>query len=127
METKKQLIGRRGENEACSYLEGQGHRILRRNWRAGHLEVDIITLRENTIHIVEVKTRSGDAPVAPESKIDCQKRRRLVRAAGVFMNGPLRSTLPANVEVQFDVLTVVFEEPEPRIQYFPQAFIPMYY
>ena len=43
------------------------------------------------------------------------------------MNGPLRGTLPADVEVQFDVLTVVFEEPEPRIQYFPQAFIPMYF
>jgi hypothetical protein len=51
----------------------------------------------------------------------------MVRAAGAFMNGPLRGTLPADVEVQFDVLTVVFEEPEPRIQYFPQAFIPIYF
>ena len=127
MKTKKQIVGSRGEEEACNWLVGQGHRILRRNWRASHLELDIITIRERTIHIVEVKTRSGDTPVAPESKIDYQKRQRMVRAAGAFMNGPLRSTLPADVEVQFDVLTVIFEEPAPRIQYFPQAFIPMYF
>ena len=127
MKTKKQIVGSRGEEEACNWLVGQGHRILRRNWRASHLELDIITIRERTIHIVEVKTRSGNTPVAPESKVDHLKRQRMVRAAGAFMNCPLRGTLPADVEVQFDVLTVVFEEPEPRIQYFPQAFIPMYF
>ena len=59
MKTKKQIVGSRGEEEACNWLVGQGHRILRRNWRASHLELDIITIRERTIHIVEVKTRSG--------------------------------------------------------------------
>ena len=127
MQTKNQIIGRRGEEEACSFLTGEGHRILRRNWRAGHLEVDVITLKDRVLHIVEVKTRSGDALAPPESKVDSAKRRRLVRAANAFLNGPAREGLPADLEIQFDVLTVIFQSPAPQIEYFPQAFIPMYY
>ena len=91
------------------------------------MEVDIITLKDKVLHIVEVKTRSGNALVAPESKVDAAKRRRLVRAANAFLNGPAREGLPANLEIQFDVVTVIFRAPAPQIEYFPQAFIPMYY
>ena len=126
MQTTKQLVGRRGENEACSYLVGIGHRILRRNWRKGHLEVDIISLNDGVLHIVEVKTRSGGATVAPETRVDSNKRRRLIRAANAFLMAADRAVLPADLEVQFDVLTVVFEEPAPVIEYYPQAFIPIH-
>ncbi|MBO4670827.1 MAG: YraN family protein, partial [Bacteroidales bacterium] len=85
MKTKNQIIGKRGEDEACSFLVGQGHRIVRRNWRWGHLEVDVITLKDRVLHIVEVKTRSGGAMAPPESKVDAAKRRRLVRAANAFL------------------------------------------
>ena len=91
------------------------------------MEVDIITLKDKVLHIVEVKTRSGNALVAPESKVDAAKRRRLVRAANAFLNGPAREGLPASLEIQFDVVTVIFRAPSPQIEYFPQAFIPMYY
>ena len=127
MNTDKQRVGRRGGDEACNYLLGLGHTILSRNWRASHLELDIITLQGRVLHVVEVKTRSGGAPVAPESKIDHAKRRRMVLAAGAFMNNPSRVFLPSDLEVQFDVLTVVFDESAPVIEYYPQAFIPMYY
>ena len=36
--------GRTGEDAACRYLTEQGHTILERNWRSGHLEIDIISL-----------------------------------------------------------------------------------
>ena len=127
MKTKNQIIGRRGEEEACSYLSGLGHRILSRNWRSGHLELDLITFCGRTRHVVEVKTRSGRTSVAPESKVDYAKRRHLVQAAGAFLSAPVRSRLPADLEVQFDVLTVIFQEPAPIIEYYPQAFIPMYF
>ena len=127
MKTQKQIVGSRGEEEACSWLTGEGHRIIRRNWRAGHLELDIMTLRRNELHIIEVKTRSGDAPVPPEFNVNRDKRRRMTAAANAFLNGPERESLPADLEVFFDVLTVVFEEPAPQIEYYPQAFIPMYF
>ena len=73
MKTKNQIIGKRGEEEACSFLVGEGHRILRRNWRAGHLEVDVISLKDSTLHIVEVKTLSGRIMAPPESKVNYDK------------------------------------------------------
>ncbi len=127
MKTQQQIVGQRGEEEACLWLAGEGHRIIRRNWRAGHLELDIITLCGKELHIIEVKTRSGDAPVSPEVNINKEKRRRMVAAANAFLASAERKTLPADLEVYFDVLTVVFEELEPRIEYYPQAFIPMFY
>ena len=79
MKTTSQTLGARGEQEACSFLVGEGHRILRRNWRAGHLELDIISVCGNVLHIVEVKTRSEGAPVAPEFNVGRDKRRRMAR------------------------------------------------
>ena len=46
MKTHKPTVGRKGEEEACSYLCRNGHRILARNWRGGHLELDIVTLED---------------------------------------------------------------------------------
>lgn len=126
MKTQKQIIGQRGEEEASSWLTGEGHRILRKNWRAGHLELDIITIKDNILHVVEVKTRSAGAPVRPEVNVGFDKQRRMVSAAQAFFHSPDRASVPADVEIWLDVLTVVFEDPAPRIEYFPQAFIPIY-
>ena len=127
MKTNKQIIGERGEAEACSWLTGEGHRILKRNWRAGHLELDVITLKDHVLHVIEVKTRSDGAPVPPEVNVGCKKKRRLVSAAYAFLKSEDRAALPADLEIWLDVLTVVFEEPEPRIEYFPQAIIPIFF
>ena len=126
MKTRNQIIGKRGEEEACSFLIGEGQRIVRRNWRSGHLEVDIISLKDKVLHIVEVKTRSKSIIAPPETKVNWEKQRRLIRAANAFVNGPARAGLPANLEIQFDVLTVIFAEPAPLIEYFPAAFLPIY-
>ena len=126
MKTKKQIIGQRGEEEACSWLVGEGHRILKRNWRSGHLELDIITIKGQVLHVIEVKTRSAAAPVPPEVNVTYDKRRRMISAAKTFLNSDERAPLPPDLEIWLDVLTVVFDDPDPRIEYFPQAFIPMY-
>ena len=127
MKTEKQIIGQRGEEEACAWLVGEGHKIMRRNWRTGHLELDIITLKGHVLHVIEVKTRSGGAALPPEVNVNQDKRRRMVSAAQAFLKSDDRRLVPADLEIWLDVLTVIFEEPAPRIEYFPQAFIPMYF
>ena len=126
MKTQKQIIGQRGEEEACSWLTGEGHRILKRNWRSGHLELDIITITGRILHVIEVKTRGGDDPLPPEVSVGYDNKRRMVSAAHAFLASPDRGVLPPDLEIWLDVLTVVFDDPHPRIEYFPQAFIPMY-
>ena len=36
------LLGQIGEEEACRFLIRKGYTLLERNWRVGHLELDII-------------------------------------------------------------------------------------
>ncbi|MBO4476565.1 MAG: YraN family protein [Bacteroidales bacterium] len=124
MKTSSQTLGSRGEQEACSFLLGEGHRILRRNWRAGHLELDVITVCSGTLHIVEVKTRTEGAPVPPEFNVGADKRRHMVRAAQEFLHSD--NAPPGIEEVQFDVLSVIFSECGPVIEYYPAAFVPVY-
>ena len=57
----KDEVGRRGEQLAAEFLEGQGLTIVSRNWRCREGELDIVAHdRRNTLVICEVKTRSGE-------------------------------------------------------------------
>ena len=128
MRTHTPTVGRKGEEEAGAYLSRLGHRILARNWRSGHLELDLVTLRGNELHIVEVKSRTAPVMAEPQRNVNRQKQQRLVAAAQAFLHSDERKNLPANLEVFFDVLSVVFfgTGADFAVDYFPKAFIPLY-
>ena len=122
VETKgKRALGVLGEEKACDFLRGKGHRIVSRNWRGSHLEVDIISEDAAGLHFVEVKTRLAPAGTAPEEKVDGRKRQRIGAAALKFLNQS-----GSDREVFFDVVTVLFDGDRTEVSYFPQARIPMY-
>lgn len=52
--------GNAGEYAASRYLRQQGFRILTRNFRGRHGEIDIIALRDQVLHFIEVKNRTGN-------------------------------------------------------------------
>lgn len=118
-------VGRKGEDAVASFLMEKGHSILKRNWRRGHLEVDIISADGFGLHFVEIKTRrAGDGLAAPEEKVDARKQKRIVRAALEYLNNAKDSRL-GEMEVFFDVATVVIDgSGSVKIRYFPQAYIP---
>ena len=126
MKTSTQAVGKKGEAAACEYLRREGHCIIERNWRAGHLEIDIISLKGNELHIVEVKSRTAPAAARPELNVNYRKRERLARAAKAYLHSKRRDLLPPGLEVFFDVLTVVFDGNLTRVEYFPGAYIPIY-
>lgn len=126
MRDGRQITGRKGEEQACRLLEEMGHRILSRNWRHGHLELDIISLDTAGLHIVEVKSLVAPAATAPEAKVNWRKRQKMVAGAKAFLNSEARQELPADLEVFFDVVSVLFNGPDFEIEYYPQAFIPIY-
>lgn len=125
METDRQKVGKRGESEACRYLMSEGHAILERNWRGGHLEIDIITLDRRGIHFVEVKSRTAPLMAEPQENVGPAKQRRLARAALAYLHSPGKAQLQDS-EVFFDIITVVFHTGRTTIEYYPQAFIPEY-
>lgn len=121
----KQALGKLGEDIAAQHLEGLGHTILERNWRSGHLEIDIISLDQDGIHFVEVKTRQKNIQAAPQDNVGYRKQSRITKAALSFLNG--RQGVPyGNHECSFDVIAVTFEGDVPHVEWIPQAYIPIY-
>ena len=97
----KKAFGQLGEDKACAFLQAQGHRIVARNWRGSHLEVDIIS--------------------EASDKVDALKQRRISAAALKYLN-----ETGSDREVFFDVVSVTISGDESTVNYFPQAWIPMY-
>ena len=115
-------LGQTGEEIACDFLLSRGHQILDRNWRSGHLELDIVTEAADGLHFVEVKSRTAPVSAAPEENVTPLKQRRLVSAAHAYLN----EKHPGDLDVYFDIVTVVFDGERTDIQYYKQAFIPIY-
>ncbi len=78
--------GSEGEAAAAAALVGMGWKILDRNWRSGHLELDIVASESNTIVFVEVKTRAAGGMQRPFEALDSEKRERLKRAARCWLD-----------------------------------------
>ncbi|MCB9169379.1 MAG: YraN family protein [Flavobacteriales bacterium] len=113
-------IGQLGEQAACRFLEQAGYTILARNWRHGRDELDIVARQGDTVVMVEVKTRSDDRVAAPEEAVDKAKQDRLIRAAEAFIEQQSEEDL----QVRFDVVTVLFQNGGTRIRHIPEAFYP---
>lgn len=122
---EKKKTGDEGEEAASRFLQDQGHEILARNWRAGHLELDIVSLACDGIHFVEVKTRRPPMQAAPQESVTATKQRRLASAAKAYLNRAKSPSL-GDVECHFDIVAVTFENHETRIEYFQDAFYPIY-
>lgn len=122
----RSVTGKRGEDAACRYLESLGHTIVARNWRGGRVELDIISLGADGLHFVEVKSRTVPCLAPPELNVNYTKQRNVVTAAGRFLATVGKGKFP-DVEIFFDVVSVVFDGPSTVIEYFPSAFVPVYY
>ena len=121
----RQTIGRLGEDMVCRYLEGLGHRILERNWRSGHLEIDIITVDPEGIHFVEVKARRKNIQAPPQENVGRTKQKRITAAALRYLNSQ-NGFVHKDLECFFDVAAVTFEGEAADIEWIPNAYIPLY-
>lgn len=104
---------------AANLLQQKGYRILERNWRCGHLEVDIIAETEDYLVIVEVKTRKSTAFGEPEVFVDRQKQRHLIRAAMLYAKFKC-----VTKEIRFDIISVVNSPECQEIKHIENAFKP---
>ncbi len=118
MTTKE--IGNKGEDAAKEYLESQGYVILDRNWRCGHLELDIIALDGNFLAFVEVKTRKDNSILTPIESVNRTKQNMLINAA----NGYIRQNR-RHEEARFDVVCITHHNGEiSDIELIKNAFYP---
>lgn len=118
-------LGQRGEEMSCRFLEGMGHTILERNWRSGHLEIDIISIDADGIHFVEVKTRQRNIQAPPQENVNRSKQMKITKAAVRYLKAG-KGVAYGNLECFFDVIAISLEEGKEKIDWFPQAYIPIY-
>ena len=81
-------LGQWGEQVAAEYLENKGWRILHKDWKYKHKDIDIVCVDHttNTIVFVEVKTRSTREWGEPYEAITLQKKNNIMNAATVYLH-----------------------------------------
>jgi putative endonuclease len=105
-------VGKRGELLAEKYLSERGYQILERNWRHSHYELDLVAVKEETLHFIEVKTRRTAIFGFPEEAVDEIKISCLVEAGDEFLYQH-----PHWTKVQFDVISISIH-PHNEIEYY---------
>ncbi len=94
-------LGRWGERKATEYLEAQGYTIWERNWHTGHRDIDIIAYKDNTLVIVEVKTRRNNVFMEPEMAVNRKKAHSIMIAANLYVK-----TKRINMDIRFDIIAI---------------------
>lgn len=113
--------GRRAEDFALEWLTKRGLSLLERNFRVGHKEIDLIMESRDRLHIIEVKSLEAPSPIFPDEQVDLIKRRNLISAAAGYV-----AHSHTTKEVQFDIVSVMYFDGRPELEYIPEAFYPLY-
>lgn len=117
---KHNLLGKKGEEIAIRYLKGAGYKILALTWRFGKQEIDIVSEIDNTLIIVEVKTRTDDYFGSPESFVTKGKQKHLIKAANAYIEKH-----DIQVETRFDVIAILLKGEKYELEHFKDAFYPV--
>ncbi len=86
IKSARQGLGRTGERLAAHTLERRGYRILERNFRCRHGEIDLVAEDGQDLVFVEVKTRRGTAFGRPEEAVTPSKQRKLLEIATYYLD-----------------------------------------
>lgn len=116
----RESIGDFGERIAKSHLKKKGMRIIETGFRERFGEIDIIAVHNRVVVFVEVKTRQSDIAGKPETAVDEDKQRKIIRIAIAFLKRHNLSTNPC----RFDVVAITGDQStkNPQIVHFESAF-----
>jgi putative endonuclease len=85
MKTRRQEIGRWGEDCAAEYQTAKDYAILARNVHCAHREIDIVASKDGLLVFVEVKTRSSLDFAYPEDSVSHRKQVYKLSAAEDYL------------------------------------------
>jgi len=117
--TKK--TGDKGEVLAAEYLESKGYSIIKRNYRYGKGEIDIIAKdpQEEGLVFIEVKSRKSLEYGSPEEAITKNKIKQLKRIAELY----LYENEIIEILCRFDVIAILMlPNQKPQIEHYVNAF-----
>ena len=106
--------GARAEDICAERLRGAGARLLERNWRCRHGEIDLIAEDQGVLVFAEVRMRSSWRFGGAAESVTAAKRSRIVAAARLYLSR--RPEAPC----RFDVFLV--DGPAGNVQWIRNAF-----
>jgi len=119
MKHNSHSTGIQGEEVASRYLVKKGYRILERNYRCEHYEIDIIAEQGNTIVFCEVKTARTERFGPSIMWVTPEKIKHISRAAEEYI-----ATHDTNgFSFRFDVIGLEVKDGKTKINHIENAFI----
>ena len=112
-------LGQLGENLALKHLLEKGYKLLSRNFRFKHLEVDLIMQDENKLVFVEVKTRQTAEIGEPYLAVTRTKQKQIIKVANHYI---IENDLQN--ESRFDIVSIVHNSYRTAIEHIDNAFTP---
>ena len=110
-------LGKKGEQLAVDFLLKNGYDVIERNYRFDKAEVDVIAQKNDTLAIIEVKTRSTTDFGNPQDFVKPKQIQRLVKAVNEYV-----TVNELDVEVRFDIIAIVKDGKGYRIEHLENAF-----
>ncbi len=115
-------VGTLGESVAENFLCNLGYKIITKNWRTKHGEIDIVaTSSSGTTVFVEVKHSKGTRFGTPESWVNKRKQMQIYRLAQEY----LKKNKIYQVKSRFDVVAITERDGKQKINHIKNAFIRM--
>lgn len=105
--------GNDGEDFAADYYEKNGYRLLCRNFKGTHGEIDIIAEKDAYIVFAEVKLRAVLSQ-KPAEAVDSQKMLHIVNTANEFLCEYRDNTYIASLKTRFDVFEILAFDGKPK-------------
>lgn len=101
----RQALGRAAEDAAAIHLARAGLRVVERNVRLGHGEIDLVCRDGDVVVFVEVKCRRATWGDPPAAAVSWHKQRRLTRLAQHY----LKWRRLDGARCRFDVISVTLD------------------
>jgi putative endonuclease len=108
--------GARAEELCAELMRGAGLRVLARNWRCRHGEIDLVAEEGGTLVFAEVRYRRDQRFGGAAESVTAAKRARLIAAARLYLKWR------PDADCRFDVLLLDALEGG-RIQWIRNAFV----
>lgn len=103
-------IARLGEDIACKYLAKKGYKVIERNFRKGYGEIDIVSIHDNVLVFIEVKTRTSKLYGGAIEAISYQKLKKLIRTCEYYKM--LHPSFPESMRI--DAVLIDLDNNEPK-------------
>lgn len=103
--------GKTAEKDACHFLTHNGYKIIKHNYKVKGGEIDIIAIKNNIVHFIEVKSRLGQFCEVSEVVRPAQLNRIITTSQKFLQNSQYQ-----NHDFQYDFMFIAVQNNQTTIE-----------